>query len=652
MMTSTNSAFPISGGGARILNVRSFLLAAGLAFIVNPVATAAETRKTGDLTAERPFAPEWQSLEAHSNPEWFRDAKFGIYTHWGPVTVGCEDAPQGGEWYGREMYLTNNPIFAYHREKFGDQRAFGYKDVIPRFTATKFDPEKWADLFARAGAKFAGPVAVHHDNFALWNSTVTPWNAVKLGPKRDITGELAKAYRARGLKLLTTFHHGFAWRYFEPAFQYDAADGKDYQLYTEPHGPKDPPSRRFQDQWLAMVMEVVRNYEPDLIWFDFELQEVITPEYQRRMFAEYYNWAADHRRESAVAHKFRAIHEHTGILDFERGREDRLVPYPWLTDTALGPWFNRKADPYRTTANLVRVLADIVSKNGCLLLNVGPNADGSIPERAERMLGEIGAWLKVNGEAIYGTRPWRVYGEGPTRSGGGGFSEGKDPDFTPRDIRFTTKGETLYAITLGWPETEFTLQSVQADAAATEARVELLGYGVVPHQIDGEKRIVLSLAAARRPCEHAFAFKLTGFKTSVHPDARFEQPDASQLEPAMATCEGGLRPQVNEGRANLGFWDAPGDRAHWLVRVKAPGRYTLRGEFSAANGPSGLKVTVAGQSQSAEAPRTEGWTKPQFVSFGEFTFDQPGVFHLILEPSSPDRWHAVNVYQIQLAKTE
>ena len=622
------------------------LLAAALALL------AVGSQPTRGQKAEGPFKPDWESLKAHKDPEWFRDAKFGIYTHWGPVTVGCEDAPQGGEWYGREMYLTNDPIFAWHQQKFGDQHTFGYKDIIPRFQAPKFDPEKWADLFARAGAKFAGPVAVHHDNFAMWDSAVTPWNSMKMGPKRDITGELAKAYRARGLKLLTTFHHGFAWRYYEPAFQFDAADGKNFLLYTEPHGPTDPPSQRFQEQWLAMVMEVVRKYEPDMIWFDFELHDVITPEYQRRMFADYYNWAAAHGRESAVAHKFREIHAHTGILDFERGREDRLVPYPWLTDTALGPWFNRKADPYRTTENLIHVLADIVAKNGCLLLNVGPNADGSIPDRAEKMLLEIGAWLKINGEAIYGTRPWLVFGEGPTGSGGGGgFSEGKDRSFTAQDIRFTTKAAALYAITLGWPEQEFTIRAIQVDTAGPDARVELLGHGLVSHRLNAEKQVIISLPA-QRPCDHAFAFKLTGFKTSLHPSARFEQADAIRLEPAQATCEGMLREQVNEGRANIGFWDNATDRLHWLVQVKSAGRYALRGEFSSAYGSSALKVTVAGQSLTADVPKTDGWFKPQFVSFGDVQFDKPGVFHLVLEPSSPDHWRAVNVYQVQLAKTE
>ena len=602
--------------------------------------------------ASGPYQPEWASLTAHKDPEWFRDAKFGIYTHWGPVTVGCEDAPQGGEWYGREMYLTNNPIFVWHQQKFGDQHTFGYKDVIPRFTATKFDPEKWADLFVRAGAKFAGPVAVHHDNFAMWDSGVTPWNAMKMGPKRDINGELAKAYKARGLKFVPTFHHGFAWRYFEPAFQFDAADGKDYQLYTEPHGPKDPPSPRFQEQWLAMVMEVVRKYEPDMIWFDFELKEVITPEYQQRMFADYYNWAAACGKESAVAHKFREIHAHTGILDFERGREDRLVPYPWLTDTALGPWFNRKADQYRSTENLIHVLVDIVSKNGCLLLNVGPNADGSISERAKTMLVEIGAWLKVNGEAIYGTRPWLAFGEGPTRdTKGGGFSENADKKFTAQDMRFTQSkdGSSFYAITLGWPEREFTVRSLQATANAGPGRVELLGFGPVSHRFNAENQIVVSLPA-KRPGDHAFAFKFTGFKTALHPSSRFEQPDAIRLEPAQATCEGRLHAQESEGRPNIGFWDDATDRLHWLVAVKTAGRYTLRGEFSAANGSSALQASVAGQSLAAAVPKTEGWFKPQFVPFGDIQFDKAGVFHLILEPASPDHWRAVNVYQLQMAR--
>jgi alpha-L-fucosidase len=257
-----------------------------------------------------------------------------------------------------------------------------------------------------------------------------------------------------------------------------------------------------------MVMEVVRKYEPDMIWFDFELCKVITPEYQRKMFAEYYNWAAAHGKESAVAHKFPDIHKYTGILDFERGREDKLVPYPWLTDTALGPWFNRNADKYRTTENIIHVLADIVAKNGCLLLNVGPHADGSIPERAEKMLIEIGDWLKVNGESIYCTRPWKQFGEGPTRDvRGGGFSENADKRFTPQDIRFTQSknGATLYAIALGVPTEPLRIKAL---GGVRIAGLTLLGSDAALDWKQEAGSLVIQ-PVKRWPSQHAVAFRVT-----------------------------------------------------------------------------------------------------------------------------------------------
>ena len=203
--------------------------------------------------ASGPFEPTWDSLRAHRDPEWFRDAKFGIYTHWGPVTVGSEDCPSGRQWYGREMYDPKSAVFVCHQQHFGDQNKVGYKDRHPAVQGGEVRRRSLGRTVRPLGAKFAGPVAVHHDNFAMWDSAVTPWNAVRMGPKRDVTGELEKAIKRHGLKFITTFHHGFAWRYFEPAFAFDGADPQYALLYTEPHKPNEPPSKAFLDQWLAMV---------------------------------------------------------------------------------------------------------------------------------------------------------------------------------------------------------------------------------------------------------------------------------------------------------------------------------------------------------------------------------------------------------------
>jgi alpha-L-fucosidase len=461
----------------------------------------------------RPYQETWDSLKTHQDPAWFRDAKFGIYTHWGPITVATENAPSDMEWYGRQLYLPEHAAFLYHQRKFGDQHTVGYKDVIPRFTAEKFNAEEWADLFSRAGAKFAGPVAVHHDNFAMWDSHVTRWNSVAMGPHRDITGQLAEAYRKRGLKFLTTFHHGFAWRYFEPSYEYDGADRQYWDLYAGPHEKGAPPSEAYLQKWLAMVDEAVSQYRPDLIWFDFELGTLIPAQWQRRMFAHYYNWASANNVESGVLHKHREIHQHTGILDFERGREGSVTPYPWITDSAVGPWFHHNALEYRSTNDVIDTLVDIVSKNGCLLLNVGPQADGRIPEKARTMLVAIGDWLRTNGEAIYATRPWIMFGEGPTRNAGGGFSEQKDRPYTAEDIRFTTRGEnTLYAIALDWPASGRLLVKSLARPYGDRVRgVSLLGSGAKIKWKQTAEGLDITLPAAKPAGwgDYAFAFKLT-----------------------------------------------------------------------------------------------------------------------------------------------
>lgn len=607
------------------------------------------TSRLDAVIAAGPFKPDWSSLHAHQEPGWFRDAKFGIYTHWGPVTVGS--TPTGAEWYGDQLYQPNEPVFKWHQAHVGDQHTLGYKDAIPRFTGEKFSADAWADIAARSGARFAGPVAMHHDNFAMWGSSLTRWNSLNMGPHRDIAGELERAYRKRGLRFITSFHHGFAWRYFEPSFAYDGADPQNSDLYTAPHAPGAAPTREYQDLWLAKVYEVLERYQPDLIYFDFEFTAVITPEYQQKLFAAAYDWAAQHGREIAVTQKDRGVQEHTGILDFERGREDRITPYPWLTDTALGSWFYVESAGFRSVTSTIGILADIVAKNGCMMLDIGPKVDGTLPQKGVDVLLGIGAWLKTNGPAIYDTRPWLVYGEGPTGNGGGGFSESTEKPYTSHDLRFTRSkdGATLYVIALGWPEGELTVQSVQVDSAGPDAHVDLLGAGPLHWNVNSQKQLVIQ-PPAKQVGDHAFAFQVSGMQVSEHETARFQEPTALQLEPAAATLEGDqIRTQVNEDRPNIGFWDKPEERIHWLVRIPTAGAYAVRAEVSSAYGPSGLTLAVDQQALKAPVAATDGWFRPVFVSFGALRFDRPGVYHVILQASDAAHWRAVNVYRLQMA---
>lgn len=615
----------------------------------------------GSAPAAERYEATWASVARHEqSPEWFKDAKFGIYTHWGPVTIGCEEGPGGAQWYGRNMYRPNDSTFAYHRDTYGDQHQVGYKEMIARFNPRKFDAEAWAEIFAESGARFAGPVAIHHDNYALWDSAFTRWDSADTAPGRDFTAELAEAIRKRDMKFIATFHHAFAWEYFDGAYAYDGADPQYADLYGERHGRGDPPSERYLATWLNMVNEVVDKVEPDLIWFDFGLGKLIPEEYQVRMFADFYNRAARQGRHVGVAHKHWNIHEHAGIIDFERGRMDRGTAFPWLTDTSLGPWFHQASHAYKTPDQLIDVLVDIVSKNGCMLLNVGPTADGEIPPAAQDLLRAMGQWLAVNGEAVFATRPWLIHGEGPTRmEKSGGFSEHGERTYTSRDVRYTRSkdGETLYAIAMAWPGEPLTLQSVGVRGRDDDAAVTLLQGAVeIPFSINDRGQPVLDLARVSPEDPdpgHAFAFRLQGLDTTLHPDARYSLPGAVHLEPARATLEGTkIRTQTNEERENIGYWDDPGEKVHWLAYVSKPGTWRVRGEFSCANGPSSLSLSLAGQTLEAEVPKTDNWFLPVHVDFGDISFAKAGVHHLALEPSSATSWKPVNVYQLQLAPME
>lgn len=467
------------------------------------------------------FEADWESLKQYEVPEWFLDAKFGIYTHWGAYSVASYE----NEWYPRLMYMKDDEgrgkeFYEYHKKTWGDPSEFGYKDFIPLFKAEKFNADEWADVFKRSGAQFAGPVAEHHDGFAMWDSDLTRWDARDMGPGRDIVGELAEAVRARGMRFVTSFHHAFHWRYYEPSYNLDKTDTKDPaycgtdNIYPPLHEPGDPAPKEFLDMWLAKVKEVIDKYQPDYLWFDFGWREPEFEPYKKEFLAYYYNRALTWDKGVVVTYKGDDLPEGVAVLDLERGKLDTLSSVPWITDTSvdLKSWSYITKPQYKSVNILVDNLIDRVSKNGNLLLNIGPNPDGTIPDEQKELLFGIGDWLKVNGEAIYGTRPWKRYGEGPTIQAGGSFSETRDQsEFTPQDIRFTTKENALYVLALGWPEdgtirAESLKAGVELPSGEIHA-VSMLGSNEKIEWFRDESCLKLNFPE-EKPCEHAFVFKI------------------------------------------------------------------------------------------------------------------------------------------------
>jgi alpha-L-fucosidase len=482
-------------------------------------ARSALLAKVDATVAHGPFQDDWQSLSHDTVPDWYRDAKFGIFIHWGVFSVPAF----GSEWYSRDMYQPGKPEFAHHRAVYGPQTSFGYKDFIPQFRMEHFNPNAWATLFRQAGARYVVPVAEHHDGFALYNCSLTQWNAVKMGPKRDLVGDLAAAVRAQDMKFGTSYHRAEHDWFFDGgrSFASDVNDPRFASLYgpaqlrvlqgTDDILSKDFTfvSHAFRDDWLARTAEIVERYHPDLIYFDWWVGQPDFRATERRFAAFYYNNAAQHGQQVVMNYKYDNMLEHSGVLDVERGQLAGIRPEPWQTDTSLSnaSWGYIEGDTYKQPVILIHQLVDVVSKNGNLLLNIGPRSDGTIPKPAQKILLAIGGWLSVNGEAIYGTRPWSRFGEGPTSVATGAFADKADRPFTAQDFRFTTHNGVLYAIELGWPKGgESVIRSLAASSAQVQ-EVSLLGYeGKLQWHQDAEGlHIDLPDGAVG---EYAFAFRI------------------------------------------------------------------------------------------------------------------------------------------------
>ncbi len=407
------------------------------------------------------YKDDWASLSNHKTPEWYYRDKFGIFIHWGIYSV----PGFGNEWYSRNMYNSDHREFEHHRKTYGDQSVFGYKDFIPMFTAEKFDPQKWVELFKESGARFVMPVCEHHDGFAMYDTEFNRWNSVDMGPHRDVAGEIKAECEKQGLTFCASTHraeHYFfmntgrncdsdvnddAYRDFYGPAVTEEAYNRDNIFKTTEDTYAPGASKEWLEDWMVRTCELIDRYQPRTLYFDWWIHNHTFKPYLKKIAAYYYNRADEWGVETTIIFKHEAFPPTVATFDVERGALQDISPLPWQSDTAIGKcsWGYRFDNEYKSSRQIITDLIDIVSKNGMMLLNVGPKGDGSITDEETAILREIGAWLSKNGDGIYGTTFWKQFGEGKVNNEGGFFKDGDEKQYTAKDFRFTYKGGSIYA---------------------------------------------------------------------------------------------------------------------------------------------------------------------------------------------------------------
>lgn len=449
-------------------------------------------QKIDEVIAQGPYQDNWESLVTHPVPKWYRDAKFGIFIHWGVYSVPA----YYNEWYPRFMYKEGTEVYEHHRKTYGPQSEFGYKDFIPMFKAEHYDPVAWAELFQQSGARFVMPVAEHHDGFQMYDSELSDWCATKMGPCRDVLAQLKSEVEKQGLVFAASSHR-IEHDWFMAGLRQCQSDLKGEPEYGDLYWPScEEPfaegeqhrisgfgvDELFMQDWLARSCELVDKFRPKVLYFDWWIQVEVLKPYLKKFAAYYYNRAAEWSEEVAINYKNDAFAFGAAVEDIERGQLANISPQFWQTcnSVAKNSWGYTEGNDYKDPNDIICDLVDIVSKNGSLLLNIGPRADGTIPEEDAGILRAIGRWLEVNGEGIYGTTFWRSFGEGPTVVPSGAFTDQQRSAYTTEDFRFTRKGSTLYAFALRWPEDGTvrikSLGHVSDVFNGVIRKVEILGY--------------------------------------------------------------------------------------------------------------------------------------------------------------------------------
>jgi alpha-L-fucosidase len=657
----------------RIQNMKQFssnglILALALTMQLN-AAEANEDLKLPIVSG--PYAGTMESLTNYACPEWFRDAKFGIWAHWGPQAV-----PEAGDWYARLMYQQGSWDYNDHLARYGHPSTNGWKDIIPLWKAEKWDPKKLMKLYKQAGARYFVSMGSHHDDFFLWNSPLHKWNSLNYGPHRDVVGEWQKEAKKNGLPFGVSEHLGASFTWFQDAHKsdtngpfagvpYDGANSNNWDLYHFPAEPGDTGwysnNPKWQHQWYDEIKQLVDDYHPDLLYSDGQLP--FGNEVGLSQIANLYNDNLRHNHGKLTAiYNCKQSSNGRWVQDYERGVNAGINPNPWQTDTSIGDWFYNRSDHYRPLSWTVHMLVDITSKNGNLLLNVVLRPDGSLDPEVETMLHQLADWSAINGEAIYGTRPWLIFGEGDVKSKGGSFNEGAS--YSAKDIRFTTKGKTLYAIALGWPaDGQFVIRSLgKMNDAALNAikRVELLGYkGKIDFTQTAEGLIVQlpdktklrDLAVSDLTC----SLRITGSNLQPAPIATtwdVTKPDAEgrlTFNADDAVLHGDqIKLEQKGGKSCIGYWNNRDESVSWKAQIVKAGTYKVSAIVATLPGNANFSIEIGDQVISATVPPTGDWDQFATAELGTVEIKQAGQIEVKVHAKADADWQAININSIKL----
>jgi alpha-L-fucosidase len=651
--------------------MRSTIVPTTLLLLLIPVGFCLADNKpsaAGLPVAPGAFKPTMDSLKQYKCPEWFRDAKFGIWAHWGPQAV-----PMDGDWYARGMYEQGSGHYKYHIEHYGHPSQFGYKDIIPLWKAEKWNPERLMQLYKKAGAKYFVSMGSHHDDFFLWNSKLHKWNAVNMGPKRDVVGDWQKAAKNNGLRFGVSEHLGASFTWFQASHRsdstgpkagvlYDGANPQYQDLYHFPARPGDTGwysnDPRWQKQWYAEIQELVDNYHPDLLYSDGGV--AFGNEVGLSMIAHLYNSDATlHGGKVEAIYNCKQKSDGRWVEDLERGIMPKIDPYPWQTDTSIGDWYYNRNWKFRPVSWVIHMLVDNVSKNGNLLLNVVQRPDGSLDAEVEQMLVQLADWNAIHGEAIYGSRPWLVYGESAVKVKGGSF--GEDFKYSAKEIRFTTKGPVLYALALGWPEDgQLVVRSLAKPASENINNitdVSLLGYDGQLTWKQTPDGLIVTLPG-KKISEYTTGLKITG--TDLKP-VTFAEPVSTikpdrrgclTLDADMAELNGSIKLEQHGEITNIGFWDNSADWASWKADFARPGVYKVTARCALPEGATELAVEVAGRELVGKVARTGDWGTFASVDFGKVEIVKGGLHEIKVRPRDANAWKAVNLSAVKFAPVE